>query len=384
MSLQPTMGFLMLECVFKIENFTNAAADQLSVPEKKCYEGKLNLSSNELKHDDINNLVDEFKHYLNSGVITKYAYYNDLRKKIAKRYDVPSENLLLSAGSDIAISVLLRYCTEQTKNILLQTPNYYNYENYAILNQLNVYRESFLVPNEENFVQRFINKIKQFVGPALIVITNPNGYTGSVISLKEMQRIAKEAYAYGHLLLIDEAYISFNTFNHCSLLKNFSNVIVVRTFSKSLGMSGVRLAVVMACKGLIAYLRKTGIEGTVSRFAIHYLSFLLQHSESMRKIQDDIISSRDLFIQKVRKISSAWKVYNSNSNFVACDLGDSKLVNHLIETLSKKNVVIKSLIDCRELSTCVRITMAEEKFLEPVLAAMEELGKQACMDKRND
>lgn len=81
----------------------------------------------------------------------------------------------------------------------------------------------------------------------LIYIDNPNNPTGQIIELAKIERIAKKAEGYGIPVIIDEAYGDFmdNTNSSIALLDQYKNLMVVRSFSKGLGLANLRLGYVI-------------------------------------------------------------------------------------------------------------------------------------------
>ena len=62
-----------------------------------------------------------------------------------------------------------------------------------------------------------------------------------VVDYKAIQNIAKKLYSKKILLAIDEAYFPFGKITFKNLIKNFNNVVIMRSFSKSYGLAGARI-----------------------------------------------------------------------------------------------------------------------------------------------
>ena len=76
---------------------------------------------------------------------------------------------------------------------------------------------------------------------SLIIIANPNSPTGTLISIKDMEKIIKKANLSNVPILIDEAYYGFSNITALPLLKKYRNLIISRTFSKAFGLAGLRI-----------------------------------------------------------------------------------------------------------------------------------------------
>ena len=72
------------------------------------------------------------------------------------------------------------------------------------------------------------------------VIANPNQPTGSVLEIDDLRLLAEESMAVGAVLLVDEAYSLFTPITALPLVDEFANVVVTQTFSKAMGLAGLR------------------------------------------------------------------------------------------------------------------------------------------------
>ena len=89
-----------------------------------------------------------------------------------------------------------------------------------------------------------------------VALANPNAPTGRLLPLGEVRRLAKHTRAASQVLLVDEAYAAFAPENALPLLRDFDNVLIVRTFSKSHALAGLRVGYALGAPGLIDTLRR--------------------------------------------------------------------------------------------------------------------------------
>ena len=82
-------------------------------------------------------------------------------------------------------------------------------------------------------------------------LTNPNAPTGVPFALSKIEALLQ---AIDGLLVVDEAYIDFGGETAIPLLKDYQNLIVVRTFSKSFGLAGMRVGYALADQSIIGML----------------------------------------------------------------------------------------------------------------------------------
>lgn len=89
-----------------------------------------------------------------------------------------------------------------------------------------------------------------------IALANPNAPTGRMLPISEIRRLAEYTRSIGQVLLVDEAYAAFAPENALPLLAEFENVLIIRTFSKSHALAGMRVGYAIGSEMLISSLRK--------------------------------------------------------------------------------------------------------------------------------
>ena len=143
-----------------------------------------------------------------------------------------------------------------------------------------------------------------------------NAPPGMHLSLRDVAGLL-ENYPREKVVVIDEAYIDFGGESALPLLKDFSNLLIVRTFSKSMSLAGIRLGFAMGHKDLIEALFRA--KDAFNSYPVDMLAQLigeaaLSDDAYYRRITDKIISTRDRFSQEL--ISMGWQVLPSKANFL--------------------------------------------------------------------
>lgn len=185
-----------------------------------------------------------------AAAATRLRLYSDpdstkLKRAIAGLYGVESSNVFVSNGSDDILNfVFMGFCG---KGVMFPEISYGFYEVFAELHGTDFVK----VPLKEGFVidpEDYVGKNKT------VVIANPNAPTGRAITLDDISRIAG---ANGREpVIIDEAYVDFGGTTAVELTREFDNLLVVQTFSKSRSLAGARLGFALGSKTLIRDLEK--------------------------------------------------------------------------------------------------------------------------------
>lgn len=351
---------------FDLTSHLKKAYFQVPHPYKKSYEGALNLSSNELLHSAIQNLYYGFIDELRPEVLNKYPYHPYGIEKIADFYQLEQKNVLLSPGADNAIQMVINTIVNTKGRMILQTPNYKNYEFYAQTNNISINFLNYCSKVSNDYLIEVKDVIENYP-PSTLVLTNPNGFTGHCFTLEEIADIADKCWKNNHLLIIDEAYTAFSNFDHLSLLCRTNNVLIIRSFSKAFGMAGLRLAAVFSTPEITEYLSKWNGINSVTGFSIKFMDYCIRNYSIIQQMHRDIKESRTWLYEWIQKLFSQWKVYNSQGNFLLIDTKSKSNLSEIVNYLNAHKIIVKNFSDTEGLNTCFRITVGEKKIMEPIL-----------------
>lgn len=206
-----------------------------------------------------------------------------LRPKLAKKLQVPLEQLFLSNGSDYIYSMLL-YCfaLHTNKHILVHDYAFSTYEIQANTLQIPVHS----VPINQDWRVNIENLIKACNNhTGLIFIANPNNPTGVLMSQEEIKYLL-EHIPETTLLVLDEAYYEYAasqlSCNSLEWLAEHPNLIVTRTFSKIYGMAGLRLGYAVSNSVIIDLLHRVQLPFSVNQIALTAAFAALDDEEFIR------------------------------------------------------------------------------------------------------
>ncbi|MCQ2591578.1 MAG: histidinol-phosphate transaminase [Treponema sp.] len=102
-----------------------------------------------------------------------------------------------------------------------------------------------------------------------IIFANPNAPTGIGLTRNQVREMLEKASPQ-EIFIVDEAYVDFGGESCIPLLQDFKNLVVVRTFSKSLCGAGQRLGYIVANPELVNYV--TTVKNSVNHFPIDALA----------------------------------------------------------------------------------------------------------------
>ncbi|MBX9622151.1 MAG: aminotransferase class I/II-fold pyridoxal phosphate-dependent enzyme [Alphaproteobacteria bacterium] len=268
------------------------------------------------------------------------------------------DNVLFTAGSMEGIDLLLRAFPDPNQDLVcIPSPTFSAYAHWSIINGLQVKKIPLLGKNLNQIDVESIIKLN----PKLLFICNPNNPIGTLISHAILKKLCQSLNGF---VVIDEAYIEFSD-QHSSLfyLKEYPNLIILRTFSKGWGLAGVRCGAVIAHKTIIDTLR----------YIQYPFSISIPSQQAVRKVlttPDKVFETwkkikkmrRDLHIQLSQR-KNVIKIFESHTNFLMIALHNFEEVNR---GLKQEKIHV---LDCSsELLQSIRVSIGTEeqnqKFFE--------------------
>ena len=281
-----------------------------------------------------------------------------LREKIAEVYDTRPSRVLVGNGSDDLLTIIVRSFVGQRGIVAYPTPTYSLYPTLAAIEGT----RTRAVP----FPPDFSLPPKLSRGKAAVTfVANPNSPTGTVVSPKDLARLAR---AVSGVLVIDEAYVDFADDNCLRLVKRHPNVIVLRTFSKSFGLCGIRLGFAVAREGLITGMSKVKDSYNVNRLALVAGVAALDNIAAMRANAERIRKTRARLTKVLE--SFGWRVYPSQSNFLFARVRPNQSAHEVFGGLKARKILVR-FFDTPGLEDGLRITIGTDREIHALIKALK-------------
>ncbi|MEJ7602648.1 MAG: aminotransferase class I/II-fold pyridoxal phosphate-dependent enzyme [Kofleriaceae bacterium] len=333
-----------------------------SPPKKRDYRGLLNLSSNEASHPLVRALSHRWAGRWRPS-LHDYIYPPRELPRIASRLGVSVESLYLTAGADHAIQVVCASLGRSCGRLIVRWPNYPNYVRYAEVQGMSV----------ERWWPRAGDDLAVLdCAPALVVVTSPDAFTGEQLADEELDRLATSSAANGHLLVLDETYGAFAPTCHLDWASRRDNIVIIRSFSKSLGAAGLRLAAIAAAPTLIQYLARSNAINAVSVAAIDYAVFAFDETNELRQAHRAIADVRDRLIERILAVEPLWRSSRSRANFAWFEAEDVAAAEAAYDCALASKIAIRWCHDLAGAERWVRITAADDDATNRVVAALSE------------
>lgn len=292
--------------------------------------------------------------------------YTALLTVAAEKWGVKKENMLFTNGSDEALSFAFSaYCGKGGTAVFADI-TYGFYEVFADFYGA----KKKIIPLKENFV---LNADDYKNAGGTVFIANPNAPTGLLLTLADIESVLKSNP--DNVVVIDEAYIDFGGKSAVPLIKKYDNIIVVRTFSKSRSLAGIRLGVAIADEKLISDLKLIKYSTNpynVSKASMYAGIGALIDEEYFTANREKIILNREKM--KTALIGQGFSVTDSKANFVFAKYnGISGEKMYL--ALKNKGVLVR-YFDKKAIKDYVRITVGSDEDTDALLKATASVIKE--------
>lgn len=169
-----------------------------------------------------------------------------LRNALAGRLGVTADELIITNGSDEVLNfAFMAFCDRHAPAVFADI-TYGFYPVFAQVDQV-PYRE---IPLQDDLTIRIED---YFQAAGTIFIANPNAPTAIALKRAEIEQILQQNPY--NVVIVDEAYVDFGAESCVPLIREYDNLLVTQTFSKSRSMAGARLGIGIANQELIRDLK---------------------------------------------------------------------------------------------------------------------------------
>ncbi len=258
-------------------------------------------------------------------------------------------------------------------------PTFEEYPNRRVKDTLEIY-----VPQTEDFHYTADDVIGYFSEhrPDSLLLINPDNPSGNYIPYKDVLRLAEWCKNEGVRLVVDESFVDFSSeFPHNTLLRNdllerFSDMIVVKSISKSFGVPGLRLGIMASADTeLIAFVKKDVSIWNLNSFAEFFMQIYTKHEGDYRKAAEKFGNERGRFYEDLRSIPYL-KIYPSEANYFLCEVMPPYNSHNLAVTLLKNhNILIKDCSGKKAFAgrNCIRLAVRNRQDNERLVSALKQV-----------
>lgn len=338
---------------FRLQNFIRPHLKNMPVYESnrpaELGTERIYLDANESPFGDFNRYPDA-KHEL-------------LKKEIAAINQVAEDQVFLGNGSDELIDLLIRtFCEPAKDRILMLDPSFSMYEIYARFNNVQVGK--IALDDEFQIDQNaYLQSVSQSQAKILF-LCSPNNPTGN--SLNDLKFYIQH---FPGIVVVDEAYIEFSpNVSAVTFLKEFPNMIVLKTLSKAYAMAGLRVGAGFASVEIVRLINRLKPPYNISAESQRIALDELKKTAAFRQQLHSILAQKSFVEKQLAQLPIVEKVYPSDANFLLVKFYDAEKV---YEKLSEHH--IKTSLRHPKIKNCIRISIGSETENKKLLSILSTL-----------
>lgn len=281
------------------------------------------------------------------------------REAVAQLNGVSPEYVICCNGGDELLTIALRAFCDENRPVAYPVPTYSLYPVLANLQNC----KAVEVPFGSKFG---LPAGLADTGAALTIICNPNAPTASFVNVSELASLARRLSG---VLLIDEAYVDFADDNCIRLVKDFDNLIILRSMSKGYSLAGIRFGYGIAQPGLIQGLMKLKDSYNVDSVAIAAATAAISDQKYFKENVDKVKKERKRLTGQLRDLG--FDVPDSSANFILAKCNDTSAAQ-VYENLVRRNIYVRYFAQAH-LEDKLRITVGTSEQNDKLLSALKEI-----------
>ncbi|MGC6456647.1 MAG: histidinol-phosphate transaminase [Coraliomargaritaceae bacterium] len=288
-----------------------------------------------------------------------------LRAAIGERFGLDAGHVILGNGSDNLLDLLVR-CFAKDPGVGHTVPSYSLYPVVAGMSG-----QGLLSINFDRGMELPLEAMVDSGAP-LFFLTNPNAPTGVAFPLATIEAALQ---ALDGLLVVDEAYVDFGGESAAPLLQEYENLVVVRTFSKSYGLAGLRVGYAMASPCIIEILDRVRDAYNLDRVAQAGALAALEDVADFEKKRSAILATRE----RTRAVLDGleWFTYPSAANFLfteprnaSGDMG-SDVAAALFDYLREQRILVRYFPKHPLTCSFIRVSIGTDEDMDRFITAVQ-------------
>jgi histidinol-phosphate aminotransferase len=317
---------------------------------------------------DQNESPDDFPEELKARALERLArlswnrypelHGEDVRAAVARHEGWPEEGVVLSPGSNLLVLALAEAAAS-----VVDTAPAFPYYKAAATASATPYRA---VPLGDGFALPLAGLLAALDGPpSVLFLPNPHGPTGQLFASADVEALAERARARDALLVVDEAYHAFSGTDALPLARANPNVAVLRTFSKSWCLGGIRAGYLLASPKVAAVARALLPPFCMPAHTGAILLTALEAPGYVAPLVARIRAERDRLLAALAR-HPRWRPYPSASNFILVRTPDAAAAH---ARLLAAGILVRRQDHYAGLEGCIRVSVGTREENDLLVAA---------------
>ena len=288
--------------------------------------------------------------------------HDELRAAIAARHGLDACDILVGAGADEMIDVCVRAFVNPGEPVAVAAPTFEVYAFCARVEGARVVE----VPLETAF-SLDADALLRAEGK-LTFVASPNNPTGNAHPVPSLERLVRSSPG---IVVIDEAYADYCGQDFAGRVREFPNLIVLRTFSKAHGLAGLRVGYAAARREIIERMARVKLPFTVGTLSERIAIEALRDEGHVRKSRELVDAEKPWLMERLSGLGL--HAFPTDANFMLIRAGSR--LEALVRHLASRGIAVRSLPQGRGLEGCFRITLGRREHHERLLSVIGEFTR---------
>ncbi len=285
---------------------------------------------------------------------------------LAKRYGLQSDQVFLGVGSDDVLAIAFMTFFNSDKPILFPDITYSFYD---------VWAELFRIPYERPALDEHFDLIPEdyYKENGGVVIANPNAPTGVLQSMDFLRDVLE--HNRDVVVIIDEAYADFSGSSALELTKEYDNVLIVQTYSKSRSLAGMRIGYAMGNSELIRAMndvRYSYNSYPMTRLSVALGKAALEDEAYFRETVAKVVRTREWTKKELKRLGFSFRDSQTNFIFAA---HESVPAQTIFDALREKHIFVRHFGQKR-IDNYLRISIGTQEEMERFIRETEQILAQ--------
>ena len=290
-----------------------------------------------------------------------------LADALAKRYGLASDQVFLGVGSDDVLAIAFMTFYNSKKPVLFPDITNSFYE---------VWAELFQIPYERPALDEHFDLIREdyYKENGGVVIANPNAPTGVLQNIDFLRDVIE--HNRDVVVIIDEAYADFSESSALELTKEYDNVLIVQTYSKSRALAGMRIGYAMGNPELIKAMndvRYSYNSYPMTRLSVALGVAALEDETYFQDTVAKVIETREWTKEQLKRLGFSFRDSRTNFIFAA---HESVPAVQIFDALREKHIFVRHFSQKR-IDNYLRISIGTREEMERFIEETEKIVANA-------
>ena len=290
-----------------------------------------------------------------------------LADALAKRYGLASDQVFLGVGSDDVLAIAFMTFFNSKKPVLFPDITYSFYD---------VWAELFQIPYERPALDEHFDLIREdyYKENGGVVIANPNAPTGVLQNIDFLRDVIE--HNRDVVVIIDEAYADFSESSALELTKEYDNVLIVQTYSKSRALAGMRIGYAMGNPELIKAMndvRYSYNSYPMTRLSVALGVAALEDETYFQDIVATVVETREWTKEQLKRLGFSFRDSRTNFIFAA---HESVPAVQIFDALREKHIFVRHFSQKR-IDNYLRISIGTREEMERFIEETEKIVANA-------